>query len=51
MSCRGLGLSDTVVVGSQAGESQAGSLQALVHGEVGLQQMKPPDTQQKILER
>ena len=49
VSCRGL--SDFVVEGSQAGESQAGSLQALVHGEVGLQQMKPPDTQQKILER
>ena len=31
MSCRGLGLSDIVVNGSQAGESQAGSLQALAH--------------------
>ena len=31
VSCRGLGLSDFVVEGSQAGESQADSLQALAH--------------------
>ena len=31
VSCRGLRLSDFVVEGSQAGESQAGSLQALAH--------------------
>ena len=31
MSYRGLGLSDFVVEGSQAGESQAGSLQAVAH--------------------
>ena len=31
VSCRGLGFSDIVVEGSQAGESQAGSLQALAY--------------------
>ena len=31
VSCRGLRLPDFVVEGSQAGESQAGSLQALAH--------------------
>ena len=31
VSCRGLGLSDFVVEGSQAGEIQAGSLQALAY--------------------
>ena len=31
MSCRGPGLSDFVVEGSQAGESQVDSLQALAH--------------------
>ena len=31
MSCKGLGISDFVVDGSQAGERQADSLQALAH--------------------
>jgi len=40
VSCRGLGFSDIVVEGSQAGESQAGSLQALAHaaGELRVQE-------------